>query len=258
MVPLPTITPLPLETGRAKTSPTVANKPTVATRPPPTAPTAPATARDNPTVARPPTVVKLTLPRTTVTLPTSGAPRRLATITTSGPSRLTALTPTPDGASLTTPSLPNLTMTSNTPARSGLMMTSGPRITTSTPPAWLTLTARPLQLTPPREPRLPTTSSPSPSHTVATVATALPRRADTLLLPTETTATANGEHCVTRLCISSELAALTSLSHVSDIMFQKQLDHKNTIYPSLYHNHYYYANLKFQISFISIHSFIIK
>ena len=81
--------------------------------------------------------------------------------TMSGPNRPTALMPTPDGASLTTPSPLSLTMTSNTLARSGPTTTSGPRITTATtlrmPPA----TRRPHLRTTRPELRPPTTSNQS-------------------------------------------------------------------------------------------------
>merc|ERR1719438_568917 len=67
---------------------------------------------------------------------------RLVTTTTLGPSRLTARTRMPDGASLTIPSLPDLTITRSTPDGFRLMMTSGLRTTTPALRVMPTSTAR--------------------------------------------------------------------------------------------------------------------
>merc|ERR1739844_24472 len=70
-------------------------------------------------------------------------PLRVPTTTTPGPSRLTDLTTTPDGASLTTPLRPRATPTRTTLARSAPTMTNGPRITTGMTPVTPMLTATP-------------------------------------------------------------------------------------------------------------------
>merc|ERR1712127_24855 len=113
--------------------------------------------------------------------------RLVLTTTTSGPSRLTVRTPTPDGASPTTPSPLSLMMMSNTHARSELTTTSGLRTTTATPSRtlWLATLLLPLRLNSPSSRRPPT------------------------FPPTTTDTAKDGEHAPLEImCISSHLTEL--------------------------------------------------
>merc|ERR1719350_95104 len=104
--------------------------------------------------------LKAVLPRVLIKrkMHLANGPRNNPVMTTmSGPSRPTAPMPTPDGASLTTPSRLSPTMTSNTLARSGPTTTSGPRTTTATTPAMPPATRRPHLRTTRPELRPPTT-----------------------------------------------------------------------------------------------------
>merc|ERR1711992_523138 len=65
--------------------------------------------------------------------PWATRPLLVPTMLTHGPSRLTALTTTPGGASPMTSSTPTSTTMSSTPARCALTTTSGPRTGMSTP-----------------------------------------------------------------------------------------------------------------------------
>merc|ERR1719469_1077215 len=82
-------------------------------------------------------------------LPGKEVPRCLVTITTHGPSRLTARTPTTGGANPTTLLRPTTTTTSTTLARFVLMTTSGLRTVMATVKANRTSTVRPLPPAPP-------------------------------------------------------------------------------------------------------------
>merc|ERR1712013_35667 len=147
------------------------------------------------TVARPPTAPPPPLATesplahawSTPVLPPAEVPSRVLTTTTSGPSRLTVRTPTPDGASLTTPSPLSLMMMSNTHARSALTTTSGLRITTATPSRtpWLRMLLLPPRLNSPLSRRPPT------------------------FPPTTTDTATDGEHAPLEImCISSHLTEL--------------------------------------------------
>ena len=104
--------------------------------------------------------LKAVLPRVLIKrkMHLANGPRNNPVMTTmSGPSRPTAPMPTPDGASLTTPSRLSPTMTSNTLARSGPTTTSGRKTTTATTPAMPLATRRPHLRTTRPELRPPTT-----------------------------------------------------------------------------------------------------
>merc|ERR1712127_161115 len=181
---LPTTRPLPKPT----TTTTVL---TARDRLPPLSTARPATAR--PPVATVATVTD-TVPDTVLDTawPTRVPPpvpvnRLVLTTTTSGPSRLTVRTPTPDGASPTTPSPLSLMMMSNTHARSELTTTSGLRTTTATPSRtlWLATLLLPLRLNSPSSRRPPT------------------------FPPTTTDTAKDGEHAPLEImCISSHLTEL--------------------------------------------------
>jgi len=130
-----------------------------------------------PTARRPPlisgpatTTVKATVKVVTPMSPRTGRVPPEVTLhlavnpmTPNGPTRSTALIPTPGGASLTTPSLPGLTTAPSTAGPSMLRMISGLRTTTATPMTILRLTA----------PLLPSGPKSRSTVTVATVARAL-------------------------------------------------------------------------------------
>merc|ERR1739848_593034 len=78
--------------------------------------------------------------------PQARRPLLVPTMPTHGPSRLTALTTTPGGASPMTSSTPTSTTMSSTPARCALTTTSGPRTGMSTPREILTFMAKPQAL----------------------------------------------------------------------------------------------------------------
>merc|ERR1719188_371226 len=114
------------------------------------------------TVVLEPLVVLAT--RTGRVPPTPTRPLAVPTITTSGPSRLTAPITTQDGANPTTLSQPSLTTTRATPEPSRPMMTSGLRTTTDTMPVMPPPAVPP----PPGGARRPTPSSAAFMATVAT------------------------------------------------------------------------------------------
>merc|ERR1712037_233585 len=113
---------------------------------------------------------------TTSRPPRARRPLLVPTMPTHGPSRLTALTTTPGGASPMTSSTPTSTTTSSTPARCALTPTSGARTGVSTRRRTPVLTVKMHLHTVlnQRSPRLLThlTSATAVMATVATVATA--------------------------------------------------------------------------------------